>query len=171
MEPPVITSCELKSKFLVLVIILTYINIKTIAADIMKRPAGDLHTLRTALSANITALDQFFLNLYEVLFLLCNVQCCTDRCQMFNLFLCLFRQRCKSFISPLQLLIFIEIFLGILSCAQCRVQRNRDHFIGIVIESFQRLGSLFCSITVGIEQFTINTILFSLCCIFQLFHL
>ncbi len=69
MKPPVVSGGKLKRKLFILIIVLAHIDMIAVAADIMKGLAGNLLPLCIALTPDITALNQLFLNLYQVLFL------------------------------------------------------------------------------------------------------
>ena len=81
-EPPVIAGGELEGQLVVLVVIFPHINVKTVAADIMIRPAGDFLFFRVAFSPDVAAFRQLFLNLCQVLFVKRNIQGGGNRFQM-----------------------------------------------------------------------------------------
>ncbi len=68
-EPPVVPHSEFKGQFIVLEIIFSDIHMKTVAADIVKRSAGDLFFFCTTFSADVACRNQFFLDLHEIGFL------------------------------------------------------------------------------------------------------
>ena len=91
-EPPVISGSEPEGQLIILIIVLPDINVITIAAYIMKGTAGNFYFFRTAFSSDLPALDQFLLDLHQILFLLGNIKRIAHRFQMVDFRFCLQRQ-------------------------------------------------------------------------------
>ena len=67
-EPPVVAGSKFKGQFFVLVIVLPYINMVAVTADIVERAAGDFCFFRAAFAPDIAAFDQLLFDLYQVFF-------------------------------------------------------------------------------------------------------
>ena len=119
MEPPVISGCELKGQFIILEIVFSDIDIKTITGYIVKRPGfrlGFLAFFVCIVTFDIAVFSQLFLDLGKVTFRSGDIQSIGDRFQMRNLTFRICELFCDGFLCTLQLPVFIKIFLGILSC-------------------------------------------------------
>ena len=91
-EPPVVAGGEFEGQLVILKVILAHIHMKAVTADIVKGTAGDPGFLRAAFSADVTALDQFLLDLHQIFFLHGDIQGRQNGLQMFDLFLNLYGQ-------------------------------------------------------------------------------
>ena len=101
MEPPVISVGEFEGQFIVLEIIFSHINMKSVAAQIMEGLAGDLCFFRAALSADLAALGQFLLDLHQIFLFQGDIQGRADGLQVVDLFFYLSSQFGQCFISTL----------------------------------------------------------------------
>ena len=100
-KPPVVAGSQFKCQFVVLEIVFAYIDVETVGADIVEGTARDLCLFRSALSADIAAFDQFFLDLDKVFFLHGDVQGGGNGFQMFDLLFDFYGQFGKRFKCPL----------------------------------------------------------------------
>ena len=67
MEPPVVSGCKFKGELIILVIIFSNIDVKTITADVVEGLAGDLFFFCIAPFVDIATLCQFLLDLDQIL--------------------------------------------------------------------------------------------------------
>ena len=63
---------------------------------------------------------------------------------------------CNSFLCTLQLPVFIKIFLGILRRCQCRIKRNSDLLVGIIVQCLKGSAAFLKPVSVGVDQFTVD---------------
>ena len=171
MKPPVISRGKLKGELIVLVIVFSYIDMEAVAADIVERTAGDLDFFGTAFSADITALDQFFPDLGEILLKQCDIKGCLNGFQMIDLFLYFQCESGKRLVGSLQLSVFLEIFFCIFRGGKKWVKRDGDHLSGIVIKRFHGFGTGGNVVAVGVEKFPVDLVLVLLFGILHLFYL
>ena len=101
MEPPVISGGEFEGQFIVLEIIFSYINMEAVTAQVMEGLAGDLRFFCAALSADVTALGQFLLDLHQIFLFQGDIQGRADGLQVVDLFFYLSSQFGQCFISTL----------------------------------------------------------------------
>ena len=78
---------------------------------------------------------------------------------------------CDGFLCTLQLPVFIKIFLGILRRCQCRIKRNSDLLVGIIVQCLKRSAAFLKPVSVGVDQFTVNLEFIFFGSIIQLFFL
>ena len=76
-----------------------------------------------------------------------------------------------GFLCTLQLSVFIKIFLGILCRCQCRVKRDGDLLVGIIIQCLKGSAAFLKPVSVGVDQFTVDLEFIFFCSIIQLLFL
>ena len=69
MEPPVVAGCQGKGDLIILIIIFPHVNIIPVTADIVEGYAFERNFFLLSLPADIAAFNQFFFDLYKILFL------------------------------------------------------------------------------------------------------
>ena len=150
MEPPVVAGCQGKGDLIILIIIFPNVNIIPVTADIVEGYAFERNFFLLSLPADIAAFNQFFFDLYKILFLQGDRKRGLHRLKMGDLILYLFCEGSKRFKGTLQFIILLEIFLGIFRGGKLRLQGDRDHFPGIIIQSFHGGGTGLNTIAIGI---------------------
>lgn len=124
---------------------------------------------------DIAVLSELFLDLGKVTFRSGDIQSIGDRFQMRDLTFRICDLFGDGFLCTLQLSVFIKIFLGILCRCQCRVKRDGDLLVGIIIQCLKGSAAFLKPVSVGVDQFTVDFELiffevssaaFSGCCIF-----
>ena len=138
MEPPVISVANLKvsSSFWKLFFPHRYQNRHWICSGAVWISAGLSGLFVCVVTFDIAVLSELFLDLGKVTFRSGDIQSIGDRFQMRDLTfrICdLFRD---GFLCTLQLSVFIKIFLGILCRSQCRVKRDSDLLVGVIVQCF-----------------------------------
>ena len=171
MEPPVPAVGDLEGHFLVLVIVLAYVDMKTVFRHIMQWPAGHFLFLCTALPADESTVHQFLPDLDQILFFACDIQRDLDALQMLQLCTGLLHQAGQCFKRTLLLAVPVKIFLCILRRRQRLIQRDLYGRIVIIIECLIFFYICRHLITVGIEQLPIQPHLLPLFGILQLLFL
>ena len=161
-EPPVVAGGEFKGQFIILIIIFSHINVKSITADIVIGSAGNFLLFPSAFSADVTAFCQLLFYLSQIFLVEGDIQSSRNGFQMIDLcpdFLC---QGGKRFKSTFHFAVFIEIPFCVLRGSHCGIQRNHHRFIGIIVQGFQGGRAGLGTITVGIQQFSVDTVRFFL---------
>ena len=69
------------------------------------------------------------------------------------------------------LVVAFKIFLGVCSCGQCRIKRDLNRFVGVIVDGLKRFGSFRQAIAVCVNQFPINLVFFPFFSILQLLFL
>ena len=129
---------------------------------------SDLHLFATTLPADVAGFHQLLLDLHQILLGESHIQGRLHRFQMFDFSPGFSQQGGYSLEGPLELAIFVKIFFRVLLSREGRIERNRNLFIGVIIQSLHGLCAFRYAITVGVNQFSPDLILLPLFCIGQL---
>ena len=105
---------------------------------------------------DIAVLSELFLDLGKVTFRSGDIQSIGDRFQMRDLTFRICDLFGDGFLCTLQLSVFIKIFLGILCRCQCRVKRDGDLLVGIIIQCLKGSAAFLKPVSVGVDQFTVD---------------
>ena len=155
-EPPVVPCGKVESQFIVLEIILPDIHVIAVRRNIVEWLTGDLDFLFGKFAPDVSGRDQLFLELRQVVLPACHFQCIYDGFQIGDLVVSLLNQTGQCFIGPLLLVLFLKIAGCIFLWSLLRIQRNRNHFIGVIVERFQLLSAFLQIVAVGMDQFPVN---------------
>ena len=150
-EPPVAAVGELEVQFLVLIVVLSDIDMESVAGEIVERTAGDLHLLAASVVAfDIAVLRELLLDLHQVFLQPCDVHGGADGFQMVDLRLCLGQLFGDSLIGTFLLIILVEIPLRVLLGRHGRIQRDRNFCIVVIIQTLKTLFPAGKSVSVGV---------------------
>ena len=89
--------------------------------------------------------------------------------EIFQFDFALGNQHCKHFYRCLFSFVFLVVFLRVLVARKFRVQRDCNCGIIVIIQHIDLFHTLFYLIKVGCQQFTINTVFFVVCTLYQFF--
>ena len=79
MEPPVIADGKFEGQPVILQIVFSNINMKTIGGNVVKRPACDLLFFGPSITAaDVAVFSQLFLDLYQIFLQKSDIQGCAD---------------------------------------------------------------------------------------------
>ena len=174
MEPPVISGCKLESQLIILEIVFSHIDIKTVTGYVVERfgfRLGFLAFFVCVVTFDIAVLSELFLDLGKVTFRSGDIQSIGDRFQMRDLTFRICDLFCDGFLCTLQLSVFIKIFLGILCRSQCRVKRDSDLLVGVIVQCLKGSAAFLKPVSVGVDQFTVDLEFIFFCSIIQLLFL
>ena len=135
MEPPVIAIGKRKSKFFILKVVLSNVHIITITGNVMHWFAGQFNFFLRMFSADIAALHQFLFDLSKIRFVQSNVKCVADRFQILDIIGSFLDQLRQCFKCTLLFVVFCKITLRILARSLCRIKRDSNLFVGIIIQA------------------------------------
>lgn len=105
---------------------------------------------------DIAVLSELFLDLGKVTFRSGDIQSIGDRFQMRDLIFRICDLFCDGFLCTLQLSVFIKIFLGILCRSQCRVKRDSDFLVGVIVQCLKGSAAFLKPVSVSVDQFTVD---------------
>lgn len=105
---------------------------------------------------DIAVLSELFLDLGKVTFGSGDIQSIGDRFQMRDLTFRICDLFGDGFLCTLQLSVFIKIFLGILCRCQCRVKRDSDFLVGVIVQCLKGSAAFFKPVSIGVDQFTVD---------------
>ena len=88
-------------------------------------------------SADIAALHQFLFDLSKIRFVQSNVKCVADRFQILDIIGSFLDQLRQCFKCTLLFVVFCKITLRILARSLCRIKRDSNLFVGIIIQGSQ----------------------------------
>ena len=150
-EPPVISSRDLEGQLLILVVVFSNIDIKSVSRTVVIGTAGDFRFFGTKRTFFYKSeFHQFFFDLNQIFFTNSNIQCGADGFQMIDFLFCFCSQSFQSFAGTLQLVISGVIFPGIFLGGQLRIQRNFYFFPAVVVQTQKLLFSAGKLVAVGI---------------------
>ena len=107
----------------------------------------------------------------EILLPLCETECGLNRLEMFKRPLRFLELDRHILFRPLQLVIPVKVVLCILRGRECRIERNPDLFICIVILKIKMILAAFQRIPIGMQKLAIYAIFVLPLCAFQLLFL
>lgn len=102
---------------------------------------------------------------------LCETECGLNRLEMFKRPLRFLELDRHILFRPLQLVIPVKVVLCILRGRECRIERNPDLFICIVILTIKMILAAFQRIPIGMQKLAIYAIFVLPLCAFQLLFL
>ncbi len=111
---------------------------------------------------NISELCKFLFDLRQILLRNRNVQGSGNRFQMYDFFVRFLDQIRQRLVCAFELIIAVKIFLGIFLGRKLCIQRNRNLFIGVVIEGGEALCAFLQSITVCVDELAVYFIFVAL---------
>ena len=150
MEPPVVTVRYLECEFIILKVILTYINIESVGGHVVIWTAYDLNLLRTALSSDQSALYEFLSDLDQIILITRDVQRIKYALQMGYLHRYFPRKFRESLIGAFQFVISVIVFLSILRRSESLIKRYLLFPAGIVVQDRHGFISGLCAVSVCI---------------------
>ena len=112
MEPPVISGCKLESQLIILKIVFSHIDIKTVTGYVVERfgfRLGFLAFFVSVVTFDIAVLSELFLDLGKVTFGSGDIQSIGDRFQMRDLTFRICDLFGDGFLCTLQLSVFINV--------------------------------------------------------------
>ena len=178
MEPPVISGRLFKRQLIILEVVFAHKDIKSVTGNIVEG-FGFCMCFGTLFAGimlfDVTILGKLFLDLAQITFCTGNIECVGYGFQMLDLGFGIGKLFVQSFFRTLEFAIAVKIFFGVFLWGEGRIQRNGDFFVGVIIQCLERFASLFQTIAVGVDEFTVDLVfvlfgsvlhLFLLKCIF-----
>ena len=173
MEPPVAAGGNFEGNHFVLEVIFSNVHVKAVRRKVVQRLCGLLLFLssRRSVMAEIAVVFQFLPDFLQILFVAGDLQRCRNALEMLHIRFCALDPLLQRFCGALKLVVTVKIFLCVLCCSHRRIQRNRGGFVVIIIDCFQFLRSRCQTVSISIQQFSVNAIFLPLFGIMHLFFL